>query len=463
MSDNILGRIRAISVFETVIYGLRLCVGEAIPYPVRVRSDLDLLTQQAPMRILFLHQNFPAQFLRLALALKQEGEHELVAVVPESNRIRRLIPTRTYRFDPRQVRTTVPLANHYAGCVARGEAVAGTLRELRNEGFRPDVVIGHGGWGETLFVRDVWPDCRIIVHAEFHYSADAGEVGFDPEFPVLAMDQIRMRVRTRNAVMTQALLDADQGVAPTQWQWQSFPPHLRERIIRIHEGIDTDLARPNPRAEVRIRGSNGDIRMRAGDEVVTFVNRNLEPHRGYHIFMRALPRILAARPQARAVIVGGDETSYGPPPPGKRGWRDTFLDEVRADMDPSRVHFVGRVPYPTFLRLMQVTAAHVYLTYPFVLSWSLLEAMSAGALVIGSRTGPVEEAIEHGRNGVLCDFFDVDSLVAAVTETLERPQIFHLRRAAARDTVIRRFDLRKICLPTWLELTRRLNLETKAA
>lgn len=402
------------------------------------------------MRALFLHQNFPAQFVHVAQALKRAGGHELLALVPESNKRPRLVPTRTYGFDPARVPPSSPLAGHYAARVARGEAVVGAMQMLKAEGFHPDLVIGHGGWGETLFVKDVWPAARLLLHAELCYAAEGGDVGFDPEFPAPDLMTTRLRARTRNTAMLQALLDADLAVAPTRWQADSFPAALRPRISVVHEGIDTDLVRPDQGANVTLRREG--ITLRPGNEVVTYVARNLEPYRGYHVFMRALPAILARRPNARVVIVGGDGVSYGAAPPASTTWRQHFLDEVAGRLDMARVHFVGHVPHPVFVRLMQVSAAHVYLTYPFVLSWSVLEAMSAGALVVGSRTPPVEEVIEDGRNGVLRGFFDADGIADVVTEALACPERFTLLRTAARRTVVEQFDLRRVCLPAWLRL-----------
>jgi len=182
---------------------------------------------------------------------------------------------------------------------------------------------------------------------------------------------------------------------------------LQQKINVVHEGINTARCAPDPTATIHLR--NNTITLKPGDEVITFVNRNLEPYRGYHIFMRALPAVLKARPNARVIIVGGDEISYGGPPHPKVGptWREIFFRQVRDQLDLSRVHFVGKIPYSVFVQLMQVSAVHAYLTYPFVLSWSMLEAMSCGALVLGSRTAPVEEVIRDGENGVLLDFFDV--------------------------------------------------------
>jgi glycosyltransferase involved in cell wall biosynthesis len=275
-------------------------------------------------------------------------------------------------------------------------------------------------------------------------------VDFDPEFPPAAYDLLRMKLRTRNASMEVALLDADQGIAPTAWQASLFPPALRGKIAVLHEGINTDLICPARNVEVELYGTG--LRIRPGDEVITFVSRDLEPYRGYHVFMRALPRILERRPNARAVIVGGSNVSYGAAPPEGKSWKDIFLAEVRDRLDTDRVHFVGRVPHLALLDLLRVSAAHVSLTYPFVLSWSMLEAMSAGALVVGSRTPPVEEVIAHGHNGILCDFFDPDGIADAVVDALAHPARYQPLRDAGRRTIVERFDLQRVCLPAWLAL-----------
>jgi glycosyltransferase involved in cell wall biosynthesis len=155
------------------------------------------------------------------------------------------------------------------------------------------------------------------------------------------------------------------------------------------------------------------------------------------------------------VIVGGDGASYGAEPKEGGSWKQVFLAEVADRLDLDRVHFLGRVPYPTLIALLQLTRAHVYLTYPFVLSWSMLEAMAAGALVLGSRTAPVEEVISDGHNGRLIDFFDIPAWSAAMIAALADPARFAPLRAAARETVVARFDLRRQCLPRMVEFVER--------
>jgi glycosyltransferase involved in cell wall biosynthesis len=247
-----------------------------------------------------------------------------------------------------------------------------------------------------------------------------------------------------------SLLACDVGIAPTHWQASCFPPLLRQKLAVVHDGILTDQLQPDPTAWVNL--NRDGLRLSHGDEVVTFINRNLEPMRGYHQFMRALPQILKQRPNARVVIVGGDGVSYGSPAPDGTTYKQIYLNEVRDQLDMSRVHFVSRVPYKVLLSLLRISAAHVYLTMPFVLSWSLLEAMSVGALVIGSDTAPVREVIEHNQNGLLVNYFDPKQLADTVCDALANPQTYAHLRAAARQTVVDRYDFKTKTLPAYMAL-----------
>lgn len=396
------------------------------------------------MKILFVHQNFPGQFLHLAPALAARG-HEVLALTDGTNKRQSTIRTLRYKHDappvdPAQTR----LGRNYTTMSDRGVTVARACCQLRDrDGYVPDVIVGHSGWGETLFLKDVWPSAKLIVYAEFYYQGIGADVGFDTEWQAHGFDQV-MIAQGRAAHLGQALLHADAGLSPTQWQASTFPAPLRRMVDVIHDGVDTQVMTPNPQARVTL--PNGRV-LAANDEVLTFVNRNLEPYRGYHIFMRALPDILAARPNADVVIVGGDEVSYGAAPQGAKGWKDLILNEVKDRLDLSRVHFMGKVPYPVFVSIMQISRVHAYLTYPFVLSWSMLEAMAAGCLVVGSRTAPVEEVLTHGKTGLLVDFFDVAGWSAAITHALANPDNYAALRKAARDHVLQKYDLRSICLP----------------
>jgi glycosyltransferase involved in cell wall biosynthesis len=403
------------------------------------------------MKILFVHQNFPGQFLHLAPAMKARG-HECLALTDFVNNRASEIPVLRYKHEPAPVDSAATrLGRNYTLMSDRGVTVARASLQLRNQqNYVPDVIFAHSGWGESLFLKEVWPEAKLLIYAEFYYKGRGADVGFDAEFNPPSFDQV-MIAQGRTAHLGQALLHADAGLSPTHWQASTYPQPLRRMIEVIHDGVNTDLLRPNPQARFTL--PDGQV-VKAGDEVLTFVNRNLEPYRGYHIFMRALPEVLKARPQAQVVIVGGDEVSYGAAPKGEKGWKERILSEVRDRLPLDRVHFMGKVPYDQFVALMQVSRAHAYLTYPFVLSWSMLEAMSAGAHVIGSRTRPVEEAIVDGQNGTLVDFFDVKGWSDTLTDALADPAAYQPRREAARATILAHYDLSTRCLPRmvrWVE------------
>lgn len=328
----------------------------------------------------------------------------------------------------------------------RAEACAAAALHLSSHGFRPDIVIANPGWGESIFAKDLFPESKLVCLLEYFYRSTGGDFDFDAEFgkPTL---MARMRLRLKNLALTEALLSMDRGVAPTAWQASRLPAQFRTQVDVIFDGIHTGSIRPDPSA--RFCHPALPTELVAGDPVITFVNRNLEPYRGYHVFMRALPEIQRRLPEARVLLVGSDGVSYGAAAPTGTTWKQRFLDEVSSKLDLSRVHFLGALQYRKYLNLLQVSAAHVYLTYPFVLSWSCLEAMSSGCHVIASRTAPVLDFVEDGVNGTLVDFFDVGGLACAVEDAV-RGQAAHTKlRARARETVVERCDLERVCLPQW--------------
>lgn len=399
------------------------------------------------MKILFVHQNFPGQFLHLAPELQARG-HECRALTLASNQRVSDIPTTRYAYKESKIDAAATrLGRNFTSNTDRGVIAARAALAMRAEGYMPDVILGHSGWGETLFLKEIWPEARLIVYAEFYYSGVGRDVGFDPEFSAPGFDAV-MIAQSRAAHLGQAVLHADEGIAPTKWQAGTYPPALRRMISVIHDGVDTERMAPDPMAEVAL--PNGRV-LRAGDEVLTFVNRNMEPYRGYHIFMRALPEVMRARPDAQVVMIGGDGVSYGAAPP-EGSWKQKFLNEIEARIDLDRLHFLGNVPYETFRSVMQISRAHAYLTYPFVLSWSMLEAMSAGALVVGSDTAPVREVIRHDKTGLLVDFFDIAEWSRVLTEALAEPEKFQHIREAGRRRIINAYDLRSVCLPRMLAL-----------
>lgn len=400
------------------------------------------------MKILFIHQNFPGQYKHLAPLLASKG-HQCVALTlrvdePVTWHNVRVLP---YKLPDRSGQSVHPWILDLDSKVTRAEACYRAAVKLKDAGFSPDLILAHPGWGEAMFLRDVWPEARMGLYCELYHHATYPHLNFDPEFDKAnpATEVLRMRLKNLNNHLHFPYAEA--GISPTQFQANTFPDTFRDRITVSHDGIDTKTAIPDPAARLQIEGVCDVTR---DDEVITFVNRNLEPYRGYHVFMRALPRLLKERPNAQVLIVGGDEVSYGARPANGKTWKQTFIDEVRgeiSDTDWARVKFLGRIPYDQFIRLLQVSRVHVYLTYPFVLSWSMLEAMSCEAAIVASDTAPVREVITHDETGRLVDFFDGDALVAEICTLLEDEAARTRLGKAARKLACDRFDLASICLP----------------
>lgn len=409
------------------------------------------------MKVLFIHQNLPGQFRHLLLHLARDPANDVVAI-GEKKRIlanvrRPIHGIRLYGYEldstPRNsiTRDLWTAANS----LRRGRAVAVCLKKLRSEGFFPDVVYGHPGWGEMLHVRDVFPDARMINYCEFYFNRDGQDYAYDPEFP--DSDPDGFRIRTENMPQLISLVAADAGISPTPWQRSRYPVLFQQQISVIPDGIDLNVVKPDASARVHLRRNS--LTLRKADQVITYVSRNLEPYRGFHVFMRSLSALQRYLPRAHVLIVGGDEVSYGRPPETGT-YRQKYLSEVGEGLDMSRVHFLGRLAYNDYLRILQISTAHVYMTYPFVLSWSMLEAMGSGAAIIGSRTAPVEDVINDGHNGLMVDFFSTEELVDSVIRVCSDEGLRQHLSDTAVQTVRDRFDLHSICLPHQLEMLRRI-------
>jgi glycosyltransferase involved in cell wall biosynthesis len=399
------------------------------------------------MKILFLHQNFPGQFVHLAPALVKEG-HDVHALVLKKEAPAEWSGVHIHTYQP--AKGTAPGVHPWAldleTKIIRAESVFRKCLELKAQGFVPDVVVAHPGWGESLFIKDVWTTTKLGLYCELNYTEKGNDVGFDPEFANGDPgDSCRLRLKNINNVMHFDV--ADSAISPTNFQADTYPWPFRGKIKVMHDGIDTKVIAPNELATFQL--PSGQILSRS-DEVITFANRNLEPYRGYHVFMRTLPKLLQERPNAHVVIVGGDSVSYGKPPAGKTTWKQVFIDEVRTqidDKDWARVHFVGHLAHSHFVSLLQVSRVHVYLTYPFVASWSLLEAMSVGCAIVGSDTAPVKEFIEHDKHGLVAPFFDQEMLLQSIVKLLDDPDLRKRLGQEARKKIQFYYDLHSICLP----------------
>lgn len=386
------------------------------------------------MNVIVLHRNFPGQFRHIVRHLVQGG-HRVVGV--GNTQAPGLAGITLVRYDSRKlnIKGHRHMATVSSG-VAHGEVVAHILAQLRAKGFVPDVVLAHPGWGEALYVKDVFPDVRLVSLFEFYYHAQGVDVGFEPGSE--AGFEQRANLRCRNMLHLSSLELCDAAVSPTHWQKSLHPAAYQHKIEVVHEGVDTALMAPDPLARYTLPDGR---ELKPGDPVVTYVARNLEPYRGFHRLMRALPEIQKRCPEAVAVIAGGDGVSYGRAPKDAANWRELLLAEAGPQLDLSRVVFTGQIPYQDYRLLLQVSAAHVYLTFPFVLSWSMLEAMSCGCLVLGSATPPVEEVLRHGENGLLFDFFDASALAGRVEGALTRPGDFAALRQQARQDIVANYDI----------------------
>ena len=406
------------------------------------------------MNILFIHQNFPGQFKFLAPALVERGHHVTAMSMRKLDaKIWQGVHLVHYAAVRGSTQGAHPWVADFETKVIRGEACFRAALKMQAQGYVPDVIVAHPSWGESLFLKQVWPQCKIGIYAEFFYHAQGADVGFDPEFPVEdAGDACRIKLMNLNNQLHFDMADA--GISPTHWQASTFPESFRKKITVVHDGIDTNQLKPNPQIALQL---SQHLKLTRQDEVITFVSRNLEPYRGYHQFMRALPQILKQRPNAHVLIVGSDGVSYGLPPKDGAKWKDVFANEIRPFMSAAqqqRVHFLGKLDYQSFIGILQLSSVHVYLTYPFVLSWSLLESMSVGGVIVASDTAPLHEVIQHDENGRLVDFFDTAALADEVCNLLQDETTRQRLSMNARLTVQNNYDLKTICLPKqiqWVE------------
>lgn len=393
------------------------------------------------MHVAFVHRRGFGQFAALAAHLAQSG-HEVSLVTETVDQRIPAVRVIRHRAEPGP-RANGHMARHLAIAdhhVRIGHRVAETFDAMARHGQAPNVVIGHIGWGSMMFVKDALPQVPMLGYCEFFYRAEGADIGFAPDDrPDI---DTRKRMRLRNVAQLLSLEAMDGGVSPTQWQRSLYPADVRSRIAVCHEGVDTEHFRPDPTASVRLADQRV---LKAGDPpVVTFVARDLEPYRGFPQALEAASKVLRAHPNAVFVFVGGNGVSYGAPPPGGGSWKDHLLASL--DIPRDRVFFPGAISHALLRQLYRISAAHIYLTYPFVLSWSVLEAMACGALVIGSDTAPVREIIRSGRNGILVPFFDTDVLAETIVDVLKNPGGFRPLRVAGRRTVEQRFRLNNCLL-----------------
>lgn len=396
------------------------------------------------MKILFLHSNFPAQFRHLAVNLAKNADNRIVF---GTTRKEGQIPG-VYKLIYTPSREPKRETHHYIkpleSAVLHGQAVYRELNKLKKDGFYPEIVYGHSGWGPTMFIKDVFPRSKLLCYFEWFYNADGSDVGFDPSEPLTPDDKLRIRIK--NAPILTDLYSCDAGLCPTFWQKNQFPQEYHNKLKVLHDGIDTDYF--SPRKDEKLILPSIGLNLSEAKEIVTYVSRGMEPYRGFPQFMETVSLLQQRRKNCHVVVVGEDRVAYGRRLPDGKSYKQLMLDKF--DFDLSRLHFTGRLPYPQYLQVLRASSAHVYLTRPFVLSWSMLEAMSTGCLLVASDTPPVREVIEDGVNGILVDFFSPQDIMGKLEKALDNPDRVEKLKTNARRTILEKYGLSDL-LPKHLE------------
>ncbi len=417
-------------------------------------------------KILFLHQNFPAQFKSLAPHLALNKNYEIYSLSLKKNRNKEELDESLssmedivhyqYEITRGSTEDIHVLAAEFEAKMIRAEAVAKKCIDLKEGGLNPDLIINHPGWGEIYLLKDVWPEAKWLSYFEFYYNTKGSDIDFDlgeenhpkPGFDLFA------KLRARNAPGMMSYLESDKLISPTEFQKSTAPNEFRKKIKVIHDGIDTNIIKPIKGISVEVEIKNQiKLTLTKKDKIVTFINRNLEPYRGYHSFMRSIPGIQKKHPDALFLIIGGDKVSYGAQSISGESYKNIYFNEVKDNLiDPNKLLFLGKIEYDNLLKILSISSAHIYLTYPFVLSWSMLEAMALENIIIGSKTEPVEEIINHNKNGLLVDFFDINQISKTVNDVLSNPSKYQTIKKNARKTIISKYDLNKVCLPEQVKL-----------
>ncbi len=390
------------------------------------------------MKILFIHQDIPGQFEPLIRALLDEGGHEVRGLGKHFK------PHFETRMPGLQLAfyQTLPISLGVEGipddtlrALATGRQVVRCLARWYDQGYRPDLIVSNIGFGEAIYLREVYPDTPVLAYCEYYFHTRNSNADFGRAAP-LSLDN-RCLIHNVNITPLLGMTAMDAGISPTVWQKNLFPAEFRRKINVIHEGVDT--VRLCPDESVTVTLPNGRTLDRS-TPIITYATRNLEPYRGFDVFMQAVEKLCQRRQDCQFIIAGGDEISYSPPLPAGETYRQRSMKQC--DIDPDRVHFVGRRAYEDYLGILQVSAVHVYLTYPFVLSWSLLESMSVGCVIVGSDTAPVRELIQDGRNGFLVPFFSAGALANRIESVLDHPTRRRAVGLQARQDIVIGYDRR---------------------
>lgn len=388
------------------------------------------------MKILFLHDNFPAQFGPIGEYLAKKG-WEVVFGTQRQGVSSPLIKIFNYKPHRDITKGVHPYAASFEKAAINGQAAARACLQLKGQGFTPDVMMAHSGWGNGMYLKDVWPNARSIGYFEWYYQPVGPDVAFMKGEEKQSDDQL-LRTRGRNATILTDLAAADFGIVPTEYQKSQFPTLAKGSLKVLHDGVDVDTYAPSPGAKLVLAG----LDLSHAKEIVTYVARGMEPYRGFPEFMAAIAEVQKRRPEAHVVVVGEDRVAYGRKLPDGDSWKKRML--AQHSYDEKRLHFTGLISREEYLKVLQASSVHVYLTVPFVLSWSMMEAMSAGCLLIGSDTDPVKELIKDGETGVLVDFYNVQQIARAIVRVLENPEKYTPMREAARRAIVEKYAAQDI-------------------
>lgn len=400
------------------------------------------------MRLLLLHPNFPAQFRHVAGALGRDPKNQVVFATKNERPEWKIkgVKKAVYKFEENKTEGRHKLVDPFEEAVRQGEAVYALLADLKSKGFKPDLIYGHSGWGTTLYVKEVYPETPLLCYFEWFYDPSGADANFDP-LPRTKKPGIRppQLLRTRNAPILNDLWACDRGISPTRWQHSQFPAEFRHKLDILHDGIDTDYFAPDGEAALKLDG----LDLSDAEEIVTYTARGMEPYRGFPQFIEAAAAVLKKRRNCRVVVAGSERVCYGTPPPDGKSWKTIMLEKL--DLDEERLHFVGSLPYGKYKLLLQCSSVHVYLTRPFVLSWSAVEAMSCGCAMVVSDTPPVREAFVDGENSLYADFYSAGEIAECIDRLLEDRALAARLGDNARRTAVENYSLAKL-LPRHLSV-----------
>ncbi len=398
------------------------------------------------MKVLFIHPNFPAQYRNIAAALARDRNNEIIYLTNNPRPEYEIPGVKKVVYGPvTEASEKIHFqARNFEKSTLTAEAALITMLKLKREQrFVPDIICGHSGWGATMFAKDVFPETPLLSYLEWYYHASGSNLDFDPEMPVTL--KVATNIRLRNAPILMDLAACHAGITPTLWQKKQFPGEFHPKITQLHDGIDTGYFKPDPNVTLELPGVN----LTGAKKLITYAARGMEPYRGFPQFIEALPEVLSQDKECHVIIAGEDRVCYSAPLPEGKSYKEHMLEKV--DLDLSRVHFVGGLPYGQYIKLLQASDVHVYLTYPFVLSWSFLEAMSCGCLVVASNTEPVQEIIQDGENGIMVDFFSPSEIAGKMLDALSKNSQHEAIRQNARNTIMEKYSLQKL-LPLHIKL-----------